>query len=83
MRRLNYDDLFASQLADLKLHIPSIRKALAGVSFVLRKNPELGVKLREDAPVWFVPLPDLIERPLGITYTFNDGCVTLLSIWIS
>ena len=61
MRKLIYDDLFASQLADLELHIPQIRKTLRGLSFALRKNPELDEKVREDAPVWFVPLPDLID----------------------
>ena len=83
MRKLTYDNLFASQLADLELHIPRIRQSLIGLIFALRKDPESGTKLRKDAPVWFMPLPDLIERPLGITYTFNDECIILLSIWIA
>jgi hypothetical protein len=82
MRKVVQDELFVSQLEDLEFHVPGVRSALTGLAFMLRTNPESGMKLQEDPPLWFVPLPDLAERALGITYTFNANRVVLLSIWI-
>jgi hypothetical protein len=39
--------------------------------------------VRNDPPVWFVPTPDIIQRPLCASYTFDDEKVVLLSLWVS
>jgi hypothetical protein len=83
MRSLVHDDLFARQLSDLELHIPGVRAAISGLARALCTDPELGTKIREIPPTWFVPLPDVAEQPLGISYVFDETRVKLLSIWIS
>jgi hypothetical protein len=82
MRKLVFDDLFSRQLGDLELHVPGIRAALTGLTYTLRTNPEFGTKLVDDPPFWFVPLPDVAQRALGVTYIFDDDQIRLLSIWI-
>jgi hypothetical protein len=83
MRRLYWAPEFASQLGDLEQHVPQIRESLRGLMLRLRTDPEFGEKISENPPRWFVPMPDVIKRPLGIVYTFDDDRVVLLSIWIS
>ena len=53
------------------------------MTFKLRRDPEFGTKVRDDPPVWFAAMPDIIESPLAVSYTFDDEKVILLSIWIS
>ena len=83
MRKAIHDELFVHQLSELELHVPGIRQAVAGLALKLRKNPEHGTKVQEYPPLWFVPLPDVAKRALGISYVFDETHVLLLSIWIS
>jgi hypothetical protein len=83
MRKLSWTDEFATQLADLELHVPEIKTALRGLKGRLQRNPEFGEQLEEDPGRWFVAITDIASRPLGIAYSFDDSQVVLLSIWIS
>jgi hypothetical protein len=83
MRKLYLTPEFASQFADLELHVPQIKKTLQGLTTRLRINPEFGEQLEENPRRWFVAIPDISKRPLGIAYTFDDSQVTLLGLWIS
>ena len=83
MRKVIHDDLFAHQLSELEIHVPGIRQAVAGLTLKLRKSPEHGTKVQEFPALWFVPLPDVAQRPLGISYVFDETHVLLLSIWIA
>jgi hypothetical protein len=83
MREVYYDAEFVAQLADLEQHVPRVREFLRGVTFKLRRDPEFGTRVQEYPPVWFVAMPDIIESPLAMSYTFDDEKVILLSIWIS
>jgi len=73
MRKLYYDDQFARQLSELELHVPRIREFLRGLASKLKRNPEFGTQVRDNPPVWFAGMPDLIEQPLGVSYTFDDN----------
>ena len=47
------------------------------------EKPEFGARLEGNPPRWFVAMPDIAERPLGIVYTFDDERLLMLGIWIS
>ena len=83
MRKLFLTPEFANQLADLELQVHEIRMALRGLTRRLQRNPEFGEQLEENPDRWFVAIPDIAPRPLGIAYSFDDSQVVLLSIWIS
>ena len=83
MRSLKYGEFFQSQVDDLELHVPGIRNSIVSLAAALLKDPEIGAKVREIPPQWFIPLPDIAPSPLGISYIFDETEVRLLSIWIS
>jgi hypothetical protein len=49
----------------------------------LQRDPQFGAQIAGSPPRWFVAMPDVCDRPLGIVYSFDDADVVLLSIWIS
>ncbi len=83
MRKLYQTMRFAEQVADLERQGARVRDFLRGIKLKLRKNPEFGTQLDDDPSIWFIPTPDILEIPMGISYTFDDDQVVLLSIWVS
>lgn len=82
MRKLYQDDEFAKQYADLQQHVPRLDEFMRGLKHKLLTNPEFGTQIQHDPPVWFVGMPDIVAKPIGVSYTFDDDRVVLLSIWI-
>jgi hypothetical protein len=81
MRTIVRERQFTEQLQKL---IPGFQRAddfVAGVEWVLSRDPTRGFQARPNSPVWCVPTanePDL--PPAVISYCFNDTHVYLLSI---
>ena len=54
------------------------------VEWTLARDPTSGTQIREDPPIWFIPMVDLpFGSSVAIYYTFDDRKVWLLSIYLS
>lgn len=82
MRKIVYHADFADQLLDAEVEFPRFEEFLRGIKHKLRTNPEFGTQVGANPPVWLVSLPDVFEKSLGVSYTFDESTVCLLSLWI-
>lgn len=82
MRKIAYHSDFEDQLRQAELEFPRLEEFLVGLKLKLRRNPEFGTQVSSDPPVWFVGAPDVFPATIGVSYTFDEERVILMSLWI-
>lgn len=81
MRTVVYERTFDDQLNSLEPNFERADDFISGAEWILSRNPEFGTLVDEESFIWFLPILDIFETSLGISYTFNDEYVYCLSIF--
>ncbi|MCH7989232.1 MAG: hypothetical protein IID46_08790 [Planctomycetes bacterium] len=83
MRKVIRHREFESQLDELSHEYGRVDEFVRGIEWVLSRDPEAGTLVNRCPLTWFIPAPDVYDLPFGVSYTFNETHIYLLSIWVS
>jgi hypothetical protein len=71
---------FERELAAIQPVAHLADELIAGVEFVLAREPRTGVQLAPKCPVWFIATDESEASRIGVFYAFNANEVILLSV---
>ena len=75
---------FERELTDIEQDPQRADEFTEAVEWTLAREPTSGTQIKEDPPIWFIPMVDLpFGSSVAIYFTFDDRKVWLLSIHLS